>query len=84
MVVTVDELSKGLRRILAAAERTGEEVVIVRDERTVARLQPETWGMTAREFFGDLPGVLTAEEGEAWLRDARELGRASDQSAMKS
>ena len=79
MVVTVDQLSKGLRRILADAERSGEEVVIVRDDRAVARLLPETPGMTAREFFGDLPGMLTADEGEAWLRDAGEIDQVLDQ-----
>jgi len=79
MVVTLDELSRSLRRILEDAERSGEEVVIVRDDRAVARLLPETPAMTAREFFGDLPGMLTAEEGEAWLSDARELDRILDQ-----
>lgn len=79
MVVTLDELSKSLRRILEDVERSGEEVVIMRDERAVARLFPETPGMTAREFFGDLPGMLTEEEGAAWLRDARELDQVLDQ-----
>jgi len=78
-VVTVDELPGKLKRILEEVERSGEEVVIVRDERAVARLVPEPQGMRAREFFGDLPGTLTDEEGEALLRDIREMDRVLDQ-----
>jgi len=78
-VVTLDELSGKLKRILEEVERSGEEVVIVRDDQAVARLLPEAPRMRAREFFGDLPGMLTDEEGEAWLRDIREMDRVLDQ-----
>jgi antitoxin (DNA-binding transcriptional repressor) of toxin-antitoxin stability system len=76
--VTLDELAREIRRILADVERSGEGVVIVRDNRAVARLMPEVRGIKAEEFFGDLPGMLTDEEGAAWLRDAEEMDRALD------
>ncbi|MBM4032037.1 MAG: type II toxin-antitoxin system Phd/YefM family antitoxin [Planctomycetes bacterium] len=77
--VTVDELSGKLRTILDEVERSGEEVVIMRNDHAVARLVPATRGMTAREFFGDMPGTLTYEEGEALLRDIKEMDRFLDQ-----
>ncbi len=78
-VVTVEELPTKLRRILEEVENSGEEVVIMRDDHAVARLLPAIQGMSAREFFGDLPGLLTDEEGDALLRDIREMDRVLDQ-----
>ncbi len=78
-IVTVDELPTKIRGILEEVESSGEEVVIVRDGHAIARLLPATQGMRAREFFGDLPGLLTDEEGEALLRDIREMDRVLDQ-----
>ena len=77
--VTVDELPRKLKGILEEVERSGEEVAIFRDDHVVARLVPATRRMKAREFFGDMPGTLTHEEGEALLRDIREMDRVLDQ-----
>lgn len=77
--LTESDLARDLTSVLDGLEREGEEVVIVRDDHAVARLLPAVQGMRAREFFGDLPGTLTHEEGEALLRDIREMDRVLDQ-----
>ena len=77
--VTTTELAENVNRILDRVEHGGEEVIIVRDDHLVARLIPSIAGMTIREAFGDLPGLLTDEEGEAWLRDAEGADRSLDE-----
>jgi antitoxin (DNA-binding transcriptional repressor) of toxin-antitoxin stability system len=77
--VTTTEFAENASRILEHVESGDEEIVIVRDDHPVARLIPSNAGMTVREAFGDLPGLLTDEEAEAWLRDAEGADRSLDQ-----
>jgi len=74
-----DELARNLSSVLDDLEHEGEEIVIVRNNRPIGRLVPEPRGMTALEAFGDLYGILTDEEGEAWLKDIEGLDRLLDQ-----
>ena len=45
----------------------------------MARLIPGAPIMTAREFLGDLYGLLSDDEGEAWLRDMKGADRRLDE-----
>jgi antitoxin (DNA-binding transcriptional repressor) of toxin-antitoxin stability system len=76
--VTDTQLAQNLGSILDRLEHEGGEVVIVRNRRRIARLVPDTPGMTAGEAFADLYGILPEGEGDAWLRDAREMDRPLD------
>jgi antitoxin (DNA-binding transcriptional repressor) of toxin-antitoxin stability system len=75
VAVTDKELATNLDNILDRLEKAGEEVVILRNNRPVARLLPNIPGMTAKEAFDDLYGILPEGEGDAWLRDAEGLDR---------
>ncbi len=78
-VMTAEEFAKDVRSVLDRFERDGDEVVIVRHDQPIARLVPGTHVMPAHEAFAGLEGVLTPEEGEAWLRDIKEMDRVVDQ-----
>lgn len=77
--LTDSDLARDLASVLDGLEREGEEVVILRNNRPIGRLVPEPRGMTVREAFGDLCGILTDEEGEALLRDIEQMDRILDQ-----
>ncbi len=76
--LTAAELARDLSRVLDRLEHDGEEMIIVRDNRPIGRLVPATIGMTVDEAFGDLYGILSDEEGEAWLRDMEGFDRELD------
>ena len=67
--MTATEIARNFSRVLDSLEHGEEEVGIVRNNRPVARLIPEARAMTAAEVFGDLCGILSPEEGRAWLED---------------
>ena len=69
--LTAAECALDFGRILDTVEHSHEEIVITRDERPVAKLTPHVPCMTALEAMGDIYGLLSDEEGEAWLKDAR-------------
>ena len=69
--LTATEFARNLSRILDSLEHGHEEVVITRNKRPVARLIPGSPTMTALEAMGDIYGLLSDEEGAAWLKDAR-------------
>jgi len=74
-VMTDVEFASEVRRVLKEFEETPGEVVIMHDDRPIARLVPGIPVMTAREAFRGLAGRLTDEEGEAWLRDMEGFDR---------
>ena len=77
--MTAEDFARDVRGVLDRFERDREEVVIVRDSQPIARLVPGGRLMTPREAFAGLVGILTDEEGEAWLRDAGDLHRVLGQ-----
>jgi antitoxin (DNA-binding transcriptional repressor) of toxin-antitoxin stability system len=78
-VLTATQLARNLDRVLDRLEHGGEEVLIVRGDQPLARLLPGTPTVTAHEFLSDLYGVLTDEEGEAWLNDMKGMDRTLDE-----
>lgn len=73
--LSATELASRLPAILDQVEQGHEEVVITRNDQPIARLVPDTRTVTALEAFSDIAGMLTPEEGEAWLRDMEDLDR---------
>ena len=77
--MTASDLARNLSAVLDDLERRGEEVVITRKKRPVGRLVPGLPAVRAREALRGLYGVLSDEEGEAWLRDIEKAKRKLDQ-----
>jgi antitoxin (DNA-binding transcriptional repressor) of toxin-antitoxin stability system len=63
--LSVTEVARNFRRVLDAVEHDQEEIVLVRNRRTVARLVPEAPAQTALEVFGDLYRTLDEPAAEA-------------------
>jgi len=63
--LTVTEVARKFSRVLDAVERDQEEVVLVRNRRTVARIVPEPVAQNALDVLGDLYGTLDDGTAEA-------------------
>jgi antitoxin (DNA-binding transcriptional repressor) of toxin-antitoxin stability system len=62
-VLSYDVLARNFPKAWATIETTGEEVVVTRNRRRVARIVPEPPPSTALDIFGDLHGVLGKRAG---------------------
>ncbi|HEX9639448.1 MAG TPA: type II toxin-antitoxin system Phd/YefM family antitoxin [Acidobacteriota bacterium] len=67
-MLTVTEAARNFSSVLDALERDQEEVVLVRNRRTVARLVPEPAAQNALEVLGDLYRTLDDQTAEALAR----------------
>jgi len=69
--MTATDCSRNFSSVLNKLEFEKEPVEIVRNKHVVARMIPGVSVMSAREAMSDLFGILSDEEGEAWLKDCR-------------
>jgi antitoxin (DNA-binding transcriptional repressor) of toxin-antitoxin stability system len=67
--MTATEIARGFSHLLDSLEHGGDEIVILRKGRVVARLVPVPAQMTMREAMADIYGTLDEAEGRAWLAD---------------
>ncbi len=67
-VLSYDALSRDFAKVWGAIESAGEEVLIKRGRRRVARIVPEPPAQTALDVFGDLHGVLGEAAGVVLMR----------------
>jgi PHD/YefM family antitoxin component YafN of YafNO toxin-antitoxin module len=65
--LSVTDVARNFSAVLDALERDQEEVVLVRNQRHVARLVPEADRQDALSVFGDLYRTLGDETAEALL-----------------
>jgi prevent-host-death family protein len=63
--LSATEVARNFSAVLDAVEREQEEIVLVRNQRQVARLVPEAPRQDALNVFGDLYRVLDDETAEA-------------------
>ena len=63
--MTVTEVSRNFREVMDGVEEAGEEVVLMRNRRAIARLVPEPAEQTALEVLGDLYRTLDEATGKA-------------------
>jgi antitoxin (DNA-binding transcriptional repressor) of toxin-antitoxin stability system len=66
--LTVTEIARNFSSVIDAVERDQEEVILVRNRRTVARLVPEPAVQNVIEVLGDLYRTLDEETAEALAR----------------
>lgn len=62
---SVTEVARNFSAVLDAVERDQEEIVLVRNQRHVARLVPEAPHQDALSVFGDLYRTIDDETAEA-------------------
>jgi len=78
--LTVTEVARNLSAVLDGVEREQEEVVLVRNNRRIARLVPEPPARNALEVLGDLYRTLddgAADALAAAVRGARKSKRGT-------
>ena len=63
--VSYKVLARNFSKVWATIEDSGEEVVVTRNHRRVARIMPEAKPAAALAVFGDLHGVLGEAAGVA-------------------
>ena len=63
--LSVTEVARNFSAVLDSLERDQEEVVLVRNRRSVARLVPEAERQDAMEVFGDLYRTLDDDTAKA-------------------
>jgi prevent-host-death family protein len=63
--LTVTEAARNFSSVLDQVERDHEEIVLVRNQRNIARLVPEPPAQNALEVFGDLYRTLDDKTAEA-------------------
>lgn len=69
--ITATELARNLREILDRLSREGEDVVVERNNREVARITPVPARQTALEALGDLYRTLAEDAAAGWAEEAR-------------
>jgi prevent-host-death family protein len=80
--LSVTEVARNFSAVLDAVERDQEEIVLVRNQRQIARLVPEAPRQDALSVFGDLYRTLDDETAEALstaiAAHRRKRGRVSE------
>ena len=66
-ILTVTKFSRNFSAVIDDVERHQEEVLLVRNKRTIARLVPEPPAQNALEVLGDLYGTLDGKTADALL-----------------
>jgi antitoxin (DNA-binding transcriptional repressor) of toxin-antitoxin stability system len=64
-ILSVTEVSRHFRAVIDSVEQKQEEIVLVRNQKHVARLIPEVAPQNALEVFGDLYRTLGDEAADA-------------------
>lgn len=72
VTMTATEFVRNFSKMLDRLEFAAEEIVITRNKHVVAKLIPGAAVLTAVEAFGDIFGILSDEDGEAWMKDSCE------------
>ncbi len=72
--ITATELARNLREVLDRLTVEGEEIVIERNHRQVARLVPGPGRLTALEAMADLYRTLSPDAGATWEADSAASG----------
>ncbi len=64
-ILSVTEVARHFSEVIDSVEQKQEEIILVRNEKQVARLVPEVAPQNAMEVFGDLYRTLDDETAEA-------------------
>jgi len=70
-IITATHLARNLRQVLDRLAIEGEEIVIERNSRQVARLLPGAARQTALEAMADLYRTLPDDAAVTWEADSR-------------
>jgi len=69
--MTVTDLARNLRKVLDRVEYLGEEIVLLRNRRPIARIIKAPHRQTAPEAMADLYRTLPEAAGATWVTQSR-------------
>jgi antitoxin (DNA-binding transcriptional repressor) of toxin-antitoxin stability system len=69
--ITATELARNLRQVLDHLVNEGEEIVVERNHREIARIVPGPGHQTALEAMSDLYRTLSPEAAAGWAENGR-------------
>lgn len=69
--ITATELARNLRQVLDRLATDGEEIVVERNHREIARIVPGPCHQTALEAMSDLYRALSPEAAAGWAENGR-------------
>ena len=70
--ITATELARNLRAILDRVAESGEDYLVERSGRPVARVVPGLGQMSAEQALADLYRTLPESAASGWLEDSRQ------------
>lgn len=70
-VISATELARNLSQVLNKLASKGEEIIVERNHRQVARIVPGRSHQTALEAMSDLYRTLPESAAASWLEDGR-------------
>ena len=70
-ILSVTEAARDFSAVMDDVERGREEIILVRDRKTIARLVPELPAQNALEVLGDLYGTLDDKTADALTKAIR-------------
>lgn len=70
-VITATELARNLSQVLDKLATRGEEIIVERNHRQIARIIPGRMYQTALEAMSDLYRTLPEKAAADWLADSR-------------
>lgn len=82
--ITATELARNLSQLLDLIEFKGEEIVVTRNQHSVARLLPGLQKMRALEALADLYHTLPEEAGTSWTEEGGQSRNGSTDQTLKS
>jgi len=80
IVMSVTDFARNMKEVLNQVEARGEEVLLVRNKKNLAKLVSQPRGNTALEVFSDLYRTLPDSAAETWLEQSRSNESAADMS----
>ena len=70
-ILSITEAARNFSAVMDDVERDREEIILVRDRKTIARLVPELPAQNALEVLGDLYGTLDDKTADALTKAIR-------------
>jgi hypothetical protein len=71
IILNVTDFARNMKHVLNQVEYRGEEVLLVRNKRKLARIRPEPFGGNALEVLSDIYRTLPETAAAGWEEDYR-------------
>lgn len=81
IIMNVTDFARDMKHVLNLVEYRGEEILLMRNKKKLAKIIPQGVKSTALEVFSDLYRTLPEVAAVSWLRDSRSASTSSEMSA---